>query len=48
MKREQLKERKSTESSERESRIATEEDMAGYGFPTGDQADREGEEGSRS
>ena len=47
MKREQLKERKDTEEPARESEIATDEDMAGYGFPTGDETDREGEEGSR-
>jgi hypothetical protein len=49
MKREQLKERKDTEEPAREksSRVATDEDMAGYGFPSGDEPDQEGEEGSR-
>jgi hypothetical protein len=48
MKREQLKERKDIEEPPRESsRVATDDDMAGYGFPSGDEPDREGEEGSR-
>jgi hypothetical protein len=48
MKREQLKERKDIEEPVRESRVATDEDMAGYGFPSGDETDQEGEEGSRN
>jgi hypothetical protein len=42
MKREQLKERKDIEEPPRESRVATDDDMAGYGFPSGDEPDREG------
>jgi hypothetical protein len=45
MKREQLKERRSGEPAPRESRVATDEDMAGYGFPD-DEEQQGDEEGS--
>ncbi len=47
MKREQLKERMETEPPSRESSVATEEDMEGYGVPAQDERDRQGEEDSR-
>ena len=43
MKREQLKERRSEEVPPRENKVATEEDMAGYGFPGEDEQSGDGE-----